>query len=476
MSAKGIHKYFHTHHHGNHSQNVDLTEGSIIKGIIRFAIPMFLGQLLQQFYNMVDAWVVGNFSDNNNFAAVSSGGSLTFLIIGFFNGIAIGGGVIISRYFGARDKEGMQKAIHTNFLFGIISSVLATAAGLLFVPGLLAWMKTPAEVLPYSLAYFRIYFAGVSTVILYNVCMSIMQALGDSLHPLYYLIFSSLVNIVLDLVFVAGFHQGAGGAAVATVIAQGLSVLLCLVRMCREPDEMVRLDFKKLHFYKDIMLQSIGQGLPTGIQNSVISIGNIVIQSNVNAFGAYAISGHGAYAKIEGFVFLPIMSVSMVLPTFISQNLGAGRKERAKKGGIFGVMSGMVLAELVGVVIYLWAPYALRFFVNSEEAVKYGVIHARTVAPFFFVLAFSHCAAGIMRGCGKAFVPMVTMLLFWCGVRIVYVTLAVKQFPVFKTISWAYPLTWTLSTLVFLVVLLRMDWENAHENKSGKNSCNLVEL
>ena len=201
-----------------------------------------------------------------------------------------------------------------------------------------------------------------------------------------------------------------------------------------------------------------------------------MIQSNVNAFGAYAISGHGAYAKIEGFVFLPIMSVSMVLPTFISQNLGAGRKERAKKGGIFGVMSGMVLAELVGVVIYLWAPYALRFFVNSEEAVKYGVIHARTVAPFFFVLAFSHCAAGIMRGCGKAFVPMVTMLLFWCGVRIVYVTLAVKQFPVFKTISWAYPLTWTLSTLVFLVVLLRMDWGNAPGNKSGKNSCNLVEL
>lgn len=461
----GIKKHFHIHgRHGAHAQNIDLTEGSIVRKIIQFAIPLFLGQLLQQFYNMADAWVVGNFSDNNNFAAVSSGGSLTFLVIGFFNGIAIGGGVIISRYFGARDKESVQKAIHTNFLFGILSSVLATAVGLAFIPKLLEWMNTPEEVLPYSLIYFRIYFAAVSTVILYNICMSIMQALGDSLHPLYYLIFSSLVNVVLDLIFVAGFHWGAGGAAIATVIAQGLSVLLCLVRMCREPDETVRLDFRKLHFYKDIMLEAIGQGLPTGIQNSVISIGNIVVQSNINAFGAYAISGHGAYAKIEGFVFLPIMSVSMVLPTFISQNLGAGKYDRAKKGASFGILSGMVLAELVGAVIYVGAPYALRIFVNSEEAIGYGTIHARTVAPFFFLLAFSHCAAGVMRGCGKAFVPMITMLLFWCVVRIIYVSLAVKQFPVFKTISWAYPLTWTLSSALLLIVLLRLNVSTFSKN------------
>ena len=197
------------------------------------------------------------------------------------------------------------------------------------------------------------------------------------------------------------------------------------------------------------------------------------MQSNINAFGAYAISGHGAYAKIEGFVFLPIMSVSMVLPTFISQNLGAGKYDRAKKGAAFGILSGMVLAELVGVIMYVWAPYALRFFVNSEEAVGYGMIHAQTVAPFFFLLAFSHCAAGVMRGCGKAFVPMITMLLFWCGIRIVYVTLAVKEFPVFKTISWAYPLTWTLSSVLFLIVLLRMNWGNsgkARDNRDNRRS------
>lgn len=464
MSQNGLQKQFHVHHaHNHHTQNIDLTSGSIIKGIVQFAIPLFLGQLLQQFYNMADAWVVGNFADNDAFAAVSSGGNLTFLIIGFFNGIAIGGGVIISRYFGAKDNENVRKAIHANFLFGILASVLATAAGLLFVPRILVWMKTPASVLPHSLTYFKIYFAGVSTVILYNICMSIMRALGDSLHPLYYLIFSSLVNVVLDLIFVAGFHWGVGGAAIATVIAQGLSVLLCLVRMCREPDEVTRLDFRKLRFYGDIMSQVIHQGLPTGIQNSVISIGNIVIQSNINAFGAYAMSGHGAYAKVEGFVFLPIMSMSMALPTFVSQNLGAREYERAKKGTVFGILSGMILAELIGGLLYLGAPYALRFFVDSAEAVEFGIIHSRTVAPFFFLLAFSHCAAGVMRGCGKSFVPMVTMLLFWCGVRIIYVTLAVRAYPVFQTISWAYPLTWSLSSVVFLLFLLKSDWTHSFE-------------
>lgn len=461
-----IHGYHHTFHHGHShrhpAQNVNLTEGSIVKGLIGFAVPLFLGQLLQQLYNMADAWVVGNFAENDAFAAVSSGGSLTFLIIGFFNGIAIGGGVIISRYFGAEDKENVQRAIHSNFLFGVLASILSTAAGLLLVPQLLVWMKTPDSVLPHSLTYFRIYFAGVSTVILYNICMAIMRALGDSLHPLYYLIFSSIVNVVLDLLFVAGFHWGVGGAAIATVIAQGLSALLCIVRMCRIQD-YTRLDFRRLTLEKDIMGQVLRQGLPTGVQNSVISIGNIVIQSNINSFGAYAMSGHGAYAKVEGFVFLPIMCMSMALPTFISQNLGAKEYGRAKKGALFGILFGMVLAELIGVVLYLGAPYALRFFVDSSEAVSYGAIHSRVVAPFFFLLAFSHCAAGVMRGCGKAFVPMLTMLSFWCGVRILYVTLAVRAYPVFQSVSWAYPLTWSLSSLVFLIFLLRADWTHAFE-------------
>ena len=303
------------------------------------------------------------------------------------------------------------------------------------------------------------------SVIMYNTGMSILRALGDSIHPLYYLAISSVTNVILDLLFVAVFHWGVAGAAVATVISQGLSAVLCIIQMCRLEDETTRLCLKKIKFHKKIMLEVIRQGLPTGIQNSVISIGNMVVQTNINSFGAFAMSGHGAYAKIEGLVFMPITSMSMTLPTYISQNLGAGKVDRAKKGAVFGIVSGMLMAETVGVLCYFFAKDALRIFVDTPEAIEFGVIHSNVVSLFFFLLAFSHCAAGVLRGCGKALVPMVTMLSFWCGVRILYVTQALKIVPEFATISWAYPLTWTLSTSVFLVFLLKSDWTKVWQKK-----------
>lgn len=442
----------------------DLTEGPIGRGLLAFAAPLFLGQLLQQLYNIADAWVVGNFADNNAFAAVSSTGSMTFLVIGFFNGVATGGGVIISKYYGARNLEEVDRSVHTNFLFGIAASLLSTLAGLLLAPGLLKLMKTPAEVMPESLTYLRIYFGGVSTIIMYNIGMAIMRALGDSLHPLYYLIFSSIVNMGLDLLFVAVFHWGVAGAAVATVIAQGLSAVLCILRMCRQKG-VGRLDFRRLKLHPAIMKEVIVQGLPNGIQNSVISIGNMVVQTNINSFGSYAMSGVGAYSKIEGFAFLPITSMSISLPTFIGQNLGAKKYDRAKKGARFGILSGMLLAEVIGIVVYLSAPWLLRFFVNVDKAVNIGQEHARIIALFYCLLAFSHCAAGVLRGCGKSVVPMIAMLAFWCGVRIIYVTTALKLVPQFRMISWAYPLTWSLSSIVFITFLLTSDWVHAFEKR-----------
>ena len=366
--------------------------------------------------------------------------------------------------YGAKEEENVVKAIHTNFLFGILASVLSTIVGLILMPHILVWMKTPESVMLNSLSYFTIYFAGVSTVIMYNICMSIMRSLGDSIHPLYYLILSSILNVVLDILFVAVFHWGVAGAAIATVIAQGLSVILCLIRMCRI-DDYTRLDFKKIHFYKDIMGEVIKQGLPTGIQNAVISIGNLTVQTNINSFGAYAMAGVGAYSKIEGFVFLPIMSMSMSLPTFVSQNLGAKQLDRAKKGSVFGIIFGMITAEVLGVIIYFVAPTLLRFFVDTESSIVFGTTHAKVTSLFFFLLAFSHCAAGVLRGCGKAFIPMMTMLAFWCGVRVVYVTSILKIIPEFQMISWAYPLTWTLSSVVFMMVLFNMDWTKAFGDK-----------
>lgn len=444
----------------SHKQRTQaLTSGSIPGSILRFALPLFLGQTLQQFYNMADAWVIGNFAENSAFAAVSSGGNLTFLIIGFFSGIGVGGGVVISRYFGARDKSSTQRAIHADFLFGLIASLVATVAGLTLVPWLLTLMHTPADVLPYSLQYFRVYFGGVTTIILYNICMSIMQAQGDSVRPLYYLFISSVANVVLDLLFVAVFHWGVTGAAIATVLAQGLSVVLCLVRMCREPEEHLRLDFRKLYWDKEMIRRIIRQGLPTGVQNAVISLGNVVIQSNINSFGASAMSGQGAYSKIEGFAFLSVTSMSMTLPTFVSQNLGAGNVPRAKKGALFGTLTTMVAAEVTGVLMYIFIPQLLGLFISDPEAIAYGTIHARVDTLFYCLLALAHCAAGVLRGCGKSTVPMVVMLSCWCVLRSIYVTVILRFIHEFRMISWAYPITWGVSCILFVFYLYRLNWE-----------------
>ena len=441
---------------------MDLTKGSIAKGLVQFTIPVIFGQILQQLYSIADAWVLGNYADNTAFAAVSSTNSLIFLMIGLFNGTAIGGGVVISRYFGAKDEKGVEMAIHTNVLFGLIASVLVTLAGLFLIPQMIKLMKVPEDVLPQSLLYFRIYFAGSATVILYNVFTSIMRALGDSIHPLYYLAFSSVVNVVLDLLLVAKFHQGVAGAAFATVLSQGLSMLLCLMRM-RKSKDYTRISWKKIKWYPQMMKKVIQQGLPAGIQNSVISIGNVVIQTNINAFGEFAMTGAGAHSKIEGFVFIPITSMVLTLPTFISQNLGAKEYDRAKKGALFGILTSVILAEGIGLIVYVFSPQLIHIFAKSEEAVRYGVIQERIMTLFYGLMAFSHSATGVLRGSGRSIVPMVTMLGIWCGVRVLYVPIAIQIVPVFQTICWAYPLTWGLSSIVFLIYLLKSNWLHTYD-------------
>ncbi len=445
-------------------ETVDLTKGSAARGIIGFTIPLILGQLLQQLYNMADAWVIGNFADNTAFAAVSTSGSLVFLIVGLFNGIAIGGGVVISRYFGAGDEKNVERAVHTNILFGIAASVVVTIVGVFGAPQILMLMQVPENVLPESITYFQIYFAGSVTIVMYNMFMSIMRALGDSLHPLYYLAVSSIANVLLDILFVAGFHWGVAGAAIATVLSQGMSAVLCILRM-RKNEGCARISLRKLKYYGYMMKDVIYQGLPAGIQNSVISIGNVVVQTNVNSFGEYAMSGMGSHSKVEGFVFIPIMAMSLTMSTFISQNLGAKEYDRAKKGAAFGIISCVVIAEVIGLIAFNFSPYFVRIFAKADEAVKYGVIMQKTVTLFYFLLAFSHSATGVLRGCGKSVVPMVTMLGFWCGIRVLYVTTAIRFFPVFQTICWAYPITWTLSSIVFIWFLLRTDWVHAYEQK-----------
>lgn len=443
---------------------MDLTKGSISGGIVRFCIPIFIAQLFQQLYNLGDAWVIGHFAEDEAFAAVSSSGAIMFFVFGFFLGVSVGGGVVISRYYGAKDEQNVIEAIHTNFLFGLISSIVCTVVGLLLVPVILRLLDTPDNVMPYSFKYLSILFAGVSANVMYNICMSIMRSVGDSISPLIYLACSAMLNVLLDSLFVIVFGWGIVGAAVATILTQFISVFLCIFKMRRAKD-FTRLDFKKLRWNGKLMKEVIVLGIPNGIQNSVISIGNMTIQKNVNSFGSFAMSGMGAYQKLEGLVFLPINCISMALPTYISQNLGAGEYLRAKKGALFGILCGMGLSELVGFFLYFNAAPFLSLFEDEPNAVGYGVIHAQVCSLFFFLLAFSHCAAGVLRGCGRSVVPMVTMLASWCLIRVTYVTIFIKIFPTFSTISWAYPITWSISSVIFICFLLFSDWTHAFEKK-----------
>ena len=444
-----------------------LTEGVIWKKIVGFAIPLFLGNLFQQLYNTADSLIVGNFLGSDALAAVSSSGSLIFLLVGFFNGIAVGAGVVIARYFGARRQQELQDAIHTTVGFGIISGVLLTVIGLIMAPKILIWMKTPTDVLPNSILYFRVYFLGSLAFVLYNNFVGIMQAVGDSRHPLYYLIVSSVLNIVLDLIFVGVFRFGVGTAALATIISQFTSAGLCLYRLTRKSPEEYRVHIRKIRLHKKMLRQIISNGLPTGIQNSVISIANVVVQSNINSFGKMAVAGCGAYSKIEGFGFLPITCFSMSLTTFISQNLGAKKLDRVKKGAKFGVLTSLILAEMVGIIIYFAIPVLISGFNSDPGVISFGVRQAHTVTLFYFLLAYSHCMAGLFRGAGKAVVPMCVMLVCWCIIRVIYITVATNFIPEIEVVFWAYPLTWTLSSISFTIYYLKSNWLRSFEKKEA---------
>lgn len=294
---------------------LDMTKGSAWKLIVQFAVPVFLSQVFQQLYNTADALIVGRFLGDEALAAVSASGPLIFLLISFFTGLSMGAGVTISRYFGAGDYDRVSKAIHTDVMLGLISGVILTVVGVWLTPTFLRWMGTAPEVLPDAIAYFRYYFIGVLAVVMYNMCKSIMNALGDSKRPLYYLIISSLTNIVLDLLFIGAFHWGVWAAAVATTISQAVSMILCMIHLMKK-GTIYQVELKKLRIDREMLGQIIRYGLPSGVQNSVIGFANVIVQSNINSFGKVAMAAYGAYSKLEGFAFLPVTSFTMARDDF----------------------------------------------------------------------------------------------------------------------------------------------------------------
>ena len=459
-------KFFHLHlphlQH-RHRDSVRMTEGSPRKVLTAFAFPIFLSQLFQQLYNTADAWIVSRYLGDDAFSAVSSSGSLVFLMISFFVGASMGAGVVISRYFGAGNEERMTNAVHSAVLISLICGLTLTLMGGLLASYIPGWMQLDPAVQPYAVPYLRCYFLGSLSLVMYNTFKGIMNAVGDSRRPLYYLIVSSVSNVFLDWLFLGPMGLDIRWAAIATAISQGISALLCL-RQLTKKGTVYALRWSRLRIDRWSLREILRYGIPTGVQNSVIGLANVLVQSNINSFDKLATAACGAYSKIEGFAFLPITSYSMALTTYIGQNLGAKQYDRARQGARFGIWSAVLMAELIGLLFYLFAAPLISFFVQNPESIAIGVRQARTEALFYCLLSFSHCIAGICRGAGKAFVPMFIMLAVWCLLRITYITIAMRINHNIVLLFWAYPMTWFISSVIYLIYYLRSDWIHGFDN------------
>lgn len=449
------------------SGELDMTRGSIYKLMLRFTLPIFISQVFQQLYNTADTLIVGNYLGTEALAAVGSSGTLIFLMVSFFEGMFMGAGVLVSRCYGARDFDDVSRSVHTSIALGLISGVVLTVAGVLFTPTMLRWMNVDADVMPMAVEYFRYYFFGAIGMVMYNVLRGMMSAVGDSKHPLYYLIFSSVLNILLDILFVGYFGWGVWSAAVATVISQVLSAGLCFVRLMRG-NGVLKISIRKIRIHREMLGKIVKYGLPSGVQNSVIGLANVIVQSQINTFGKVAMAAFGANAKIEGFAFLPINSFTFAITTFVSQNLGAKEHARAKKGARFGLITAMILAEIIGAIYFIFAPTFIGAFDSSPEVIAFGIRQARTEALFYFLLSLSHSIAAVCRGAGRAVVPMTVMLSVWCVLRVAYIYTVMLLLGEIKYIYMAYPITWALSSVIFLIYYICSDWVHGfdHEKKS----------
>ena len=447
-------------------QSVNLLQGDIKSGLLRFALPLFLGQVFQQMYNMVDALVVGNLCGENALAAVTSTGSLIFLIVGFFGGVYGGVGVVIARCFGAGDDDQLKRSVGTAVLGTLISGAFLTLLGVFGSPVLLRWMDTPPEVMGDAVNYLGIYFTGILFVVLYNSATGIFQAIGDSKRPLYYLIISSVLNVVLDLLFVGPMGMGVKGAALATVIAQGLSAGLAFFRLSRAQGAW-RVTLKGLCLDKPLLKEMLRIGLPSGVQNSVIAFANVMVQSSVNVFGSAAMAGNGAFIKLEGFAFIPVNAFGAACTTFVSQNIGARQFDRVKKGAKFSVVFSCGCAVVIGIVFFAFAPQFIGLFGKSPEAIASGVLRARICTPFYLLLACSHGIAAVCRGAGYSKVPMYVMLGAWCVLRVTYITIVTRLFHDISLVYAAYPMTWAVSTACFLWYYNKSHWLERAQAKYG---------
>ena len=432
-------------------KDVDMTEGPIIGHLIRFAMPLLIGNIFQQLYNTVDSWVVGNYVSKDAFAAVGTVGPIINMLIGFFLGLSSGAGVVISQYYGAKKHDKVSETVHTSIVMTLVMAVVFTLVGIWMTPFMLRFMKTPASVMPESTAYLTIYFAGVIGLMVYNIGSGILRAIGDSQRPFYFLVVSALMNTVLDLVFVLVFHMGVEGVALATVIAQGTSALLVIITLVRS-DTCVKLSLRQMKFHWDAFAKIVRVGIPAAIQMMITSFSNIFVQSYINFFGENCMAGWTAYGKIDQLIFLPMQSLALASTTFVGQNLGIGQVDRAKKGVCSALNISFAATVIVMIPVILAAPWLVQFFNDDPAVIEFGTLFLRYITPFYIVCCVNQVYSGALRGAGNSKVPMFIMLASFVCFRQIYLFIMANFISnTVLPITMGYPAGWIVCSALTLL-------------------------
>lgn len=427
-----------------------ITEGVIWKQILYFFFPMLFGAFFQQLYNTADAVVVGRFVGKEALSAVGGPtGTLINVLVGFFMGVSTGATVTLAQFYGGKNKDEISKTVHTAYALAIAGGFLIMVVGLVGAPYALRWMGTPEEIIPYSLTYIRIFFLGMIANLIYNMGAGILRAIGDSKRPLYFLIISCFINIVLDLLFVVVFHWGVAGAAIATVISQICSAILVSIVLMKSKNTY-KLELKKIKFDKVILKKIIYIGLPAGVQSLMYTTSNLLIQSNVNSFGTDTVAAWSAYSKIDGTFWMTISAFGISVTTFVGQNFGAGKKERVSKGIRTCMTMAMATSIVMSIVLYFFGSYIYLLFTNDSSVLTIGTMMLRFMVPFYFTYVCVEIFSGSLRAMGDAIIPMIISLLGICVLRIIWLQVAVPIWKDIRTVMFSYPLTWIITSTLFV--------------------------
>lgn len=429
----------------------DLTKGNIAAQILLFALPLMLGNIFQMMYNTVDSIVVGNFVGTQALAAVGSTTMIVNLFVFFFNGFSIGAGVVIGNAFGARNMDRLHRAVETIMTASFILCVLFTAVSIAAVGPMLKFMATPDDVFGEAMIYLRIYFAGISGLLIYNIGSGILRAVGDTTRPLYYLILTSVLNIVLDLLFVIVFHMGIAGVALATILSQFISAFLILYLLTFTKD-IYRFSWRDMQIDKEILQRVFAVGLPAAIQSVITSFSNIFVQSYINYFGSGIMAGWSCYNKIDMFIMLPMNSMALASTTFVSQNIGAKQYKRADDGTTTAIVLSVSITAFIAALIWIAAPLAVSLFTRDANVIDAGTMFLRLNVFFLLLNCINHVLAGALRGRGDSRGPMVIMLIGFVLIRQIYLyvmTHFIANTP--AVVGFGYPVGWMATCVMELI-------------------------